>query len=70
MMKQEDSRPPWWFMPVVCSVMGIATLGLAGIAFKLAGCQGRRRDAAAPPPRPIIAKIVTQQRTRRHKPRE
>jgi hypothetical protein len=37
MMKQEDSRPPWWFMPVVCSVMGIATLGLAGIAFKLAG---------------------------------
>jgi len=37
MMKQEDSRPPWWFVPAVLSVMGIAALGLAGIAFKLAG---------------------------------
>ncbi len=37
MMKHEDSRPPWWFVPAVFSVMGFAALGMAVIAFKLAG---------------------------------
>ncbi len=36
MMKREKSRPPWWFVPAVFSAMGVAALGLALIAFRLA----------------------------------
>lgn len=35
MMKQEESRPPWWFVPAVLSALGVAALGLAVIAFEL-----------------------------------
>jgi hypothetical protein len=36
-MKREEPRPPWWFMPVLCSALGVAALGLAAIAGGLAG---------------------------------
>lgn len=33
MIEQEDEpRPPWWFMPAVCAILGVVALGMVAMA--------------------------------------
>ena len=36
MKQDEESRPPWWFAPIVFAILGVIALGLANLAFRLA----------------------------------